>query len=55
MTTSTPDPSSSFVTGAHSIGSMKSAFLFGKELSGLALRGRMVAVTVLFIGLPAQK
>jgi hypothetical protein len=32
---------------------MKSAFLFGKELSGLVLRRRMVAVAVLFIGLAA--
>ena len=38
------------MAGAHSIGSINSAFLFGKELSGLALRRRMVAVTVKHIG-----
>jgi len=41
------------VTGAQSIGSMKAAFLFGEELSGLALPRRMVAVAVLLIGLAA--
>jgi len=32
------------------MGSINSAFLFGKELSGLALRRRMVVVTVKHIG-----